>query len=302
MPEAFDVHSPVVIGGVGGSGTRMVAKIIAQVGFYIGSDLSPERDNQWFMLLFKRPGWYRKARLSSGKIFTGLSLLSNAMIVRETFSFAEIRFLLQAVMGMSLAGHNHMGDGRGVWPFVRAWKLLTITPKGRSNHAGWGWKEPNSHLYLEQMAAYFAKLRYIHTIRHGLDMAFSANRQQLYNWAPFFGVEIPKSKTDEPKAMLAYWVRANRQVFAIGERLGHRKFLVVNFDRLCMNPESEIQKIIAFLNIRPAAKDLDLAHQIPQPPKSMGRYKKYRIGQFDPADLDELTRWGYSINASFQNA
>ncbi|UCH19659.1 MAG: sulfotransferase [Deltaproteobacteria bacterium] len=302
MPENFDIQSPVIIGGVGGSGTRVVAAIIAQVGFYLGSDLSPEMDNQLFMLLFKRPGWYRKARLSSKKIFTGLSLLSKAMILRETFSFAEIRFLLEAVLGMFLAGHNHMGDGRGIWPFVRAWKLLTTKPNVRSKCVGWGWKEPNSHLYLEHMSSYFKKLRYIHTIRHGLDMAFSGNQQQLYNWAPFFGVEIPKSKTDIPKSMLAYWARANRQVLAIGERLGRQKFLIVNFDRLCLSPESEIQKIISFLNIRPDAKALDLAYQIPQPPKSLGRYKKYCIGQFDQADLDELARWGYSINASSQNA
>lgn len=45
---------PVVIGGVGGSGTRLIAECVKKLGFFIGNDLNDAFDNLWFTLLFKR--------------------------------------------------------------------------------------------------------------------------------------------------------------------------------------------------------------------------------------------------------
>ena len=47
-------EGPVVIGGVGGSGTRLFATILKDLGFYLGADLNAAFDNLWFTLLFKR--------------------------------------------------------------------------------------------------------------------------------------------------------------------------------------------------------------------------------------------------------
>ncbi len=49
---------PVAIGGVGGSGTRLVADIVSQCGFYLGSSLNGNLDNLWFTFLLKRPYWF----------------------------------------------------------------------------------------------------------------------------------------------------------------------------------------------------------------------------------------------------
>jgi hypothetical protein len=49
---------PVAIGGLGGSGTRIVAEMLAAGGVYIGEDLNDALDNQWFTLLMKRPKFY----------------------------------------------------------------------------------------------------------------------------------------------------------------------------------------------------------------------------------------------------
>jgi hypothetical protein len=294
MPKNAELSSPVIIGGVGGSGTRVVAEIISRLGFYIGDDLNPAKDNLWFLLLFKRPRWFRRARHDKIKIFTGLSLLSKAMLHQTGPAWPELRFLIRAVLEISLFGHNYKGDGRGLWPFVRAWNMVARQPKMTLNQSRWGWKEPNSHIYLEYLAAYFSNIKYIHTIRHGLDMAFSENQQQLYNWGPILGHELPKSKSDEPAASLKYWIKSNRRVMEIGAKLGDQKFLVVNFDRLCLSPKSEIQKIVSFLNIGPGAENLAALGRIPQRPKSLGRYRAHNISQFDPADLNELENLGFS--------
>ena len=46
--------APVVVGGVGGSGTRVVAQLLIELGFDMGSDLNESLDDLGFTALFKR--------------------------------------------------------------------------------------------------------------------------------------------------------------------------------------------------------------------------------------------------------
>jgi hypothetical protein len=300
MQKNGELSSPVIIGGVGGSGTRVVAQIISQLGFYMGSDIDSANDNLWFLLLFKRPRWFRRARYDKNKIFTGLNLFSKTMLRQSGRGWSELQFLILAVLEISIFGHNYNGDGRGLWPFVRAWNMVARRPKVNFNQRRWGWKEPNTHIYLDHLADYFSNLKYIHTIRHGLDMAFSENQQQLHNWSPFFGLRLPASKFGVPASSFKYWIKSNKRAVEIGQKLGDQKFRVVNFDRLCMSPKSEIQKILSFLNIDLDAETLATLCRIPHRPKSLGRYRAHNISQFDPADLTELERLGFSATAEDQ--
>ncbi len=300
MQKNHELSCPVIIGGVGGSGTRVVAEIISHLGFYIGDDLNPAKDNLWFLLLFKRPRWFRQARYNSNQIFTGLGLLTKVMHAQSGLQVPELLFLIRAGFEISIYGHNHRGDGRGYWPWVRAWNMVIKRSRKPPNQNRWGWKEPNSHIILDYLSDYFSNLKYIHTIRHGLDMAFSDNQQQLYNWGPFFGLPLPQSKLEEPALSLKYWIKSNNRVMQISQRRGDHKFLVVNFDRLCLSPKSEIKKILSFLNIEPRVDDLDALIRIPLIPKSLGRYRAYDISQFDPADLIELENLGFSTTANEQ--
>ena len=52
--SALSDAAPVVIGGIGGSGTRVVG-LLQQLGFDIGSDLNDSLDDLSFTALFKRP-------------------------------------------------------------------------------------------------------------------------------------------------------------------------------------------------------------------------------------------------------
>jgi len=64
-----------------------------------------------------------------------------------------------------------------------------------------------------------------------------------------------------------------------------------------VSPQSEIQKILSFLNIAPAAENLAGVFRIPKIPESLGRYRMQDIGQFDPADLNQLSDLGFSLAA-----
>jgi len=41
-------RQPVVIGGLGGSGTRTIAQLVQSLGVHMGTLLNPATDNLWF--------------------------------------------------------------------------------------------------------------------------------------------------------------------------------------------------------------------------------------------------------------
>ena len=77
----------------------------------------------------------------------------------------------------------------------------------RAKHAppassiGWGWKLPETYLFLPYVKAVFPKVKYIHVIRHGLDMAYSRNQHQFWAWGAYFGIRPQRSVKLFPKAL-----------------------------------------------------------------------------------------------------
>ena len=58
------------------------------------------------------------------------------------------------------------------WLEVRTRSLLASRRVDRTGAVMWGWKEPNSQLFIPHLHRYFGdRLRYIQVIRNGLDMA-----------------------------------------------------------------------------------------------------------------------------------
>lgn len=59
MPSTFQTTpkpETVAIGGVGGSGTRLIAELFLRMGCYLGPDRNAADDNLWFTLLFRHSG------------------------------------------------------------------------------------------------------------------------------------------------------------------------------------------------------------------------------------------------------
>ena len=67
--------NPIAVGGVGGSGTRVVANFLEMLGFDMGSDINESLDNLTFTLLFKRPPL---PKIKIFKTHTPLGLYSRA--------------------------------------------------------------------------------------------------------------------------------------------------------------------------------------------------------------------------------
>jgi hypothetical protein len=295
--SSLNPDAPVVIGGVGGSGTRLVAKIFMEAGVFLGSDLNLENDNLWFTLLFRRPHWYRKvAGRKDRRIFTGLRVFAKAMLGSGALTVNELAFATRVAAKMSLEIHAANKATRGLWPFQRVQNMRRAARRRlEKSYRGWGWKEPNSHIYLPHLFQQFPAVRYIHVIRHGLDMAFSINQVQLYNWSFLFGLKPPKTKLEVPAASLKYWVRANQRAIDFGKTLGPDHFLAVNFDQLCFSTSSEIKRILDFAGAKVSKEGFSRLCQLPQPQKSSGRYLRRECNVFDRHDVEAVRRFGFDV-------
>jgi hypothetical protein len=131
---------PRVIGATGGSGTRVVGRIVRAAGMYIGTNLNDYQDaldlgaysDRWIND-FVRNGRYE-----------GLS--------------AETREAMTRDLAETLEAHR-----RDLPPDAPAW----------------GWKEPRSIYLLPFFNSVMPGIRFVHWLRDGRDMAFSENQQQL---------------------------------------------------------------------------------------------------------------------------
>jgi hypothetical protein len=284
---------PVVIGGVGGSGTRVFAEIAMNLGCYMGKDINKSNDNLWFTLLFKRPEWFRKHQ-TDGDIIRGLQIFEKIML-NDPISFNDLAFLIGSTLATAIHGNDHLGAGKGKWAFERLINILFGGKHALSGYLRWGWKEPNSHIYIRHLNKYFKKMKFILVIRHGLDIAFSANRAQLYNWGPMLGVSPPINGSPLlPQAMLKYWLKANQRALSLGKSLLKDDFIVLRYEDLCKEPEKVINEIKAFLGLNRENIPLSIIAHI-KSPKSIGRYKNENLGIFPEEDMETLRTFGYRI-------
>ncbi len=287
------IDSPVAIGGLGGSGTRLVAALLQDWGVYLGADLNPQMDNLWFTLLFKRASCLRDVMLLHGDAVEALYRVFAAPMQGRRIGPLAWPLLFRATVEVAVRGHNHRGEGKGRWAFQRAFRMLTASAPAPEKCLGWGWKEPNTHVYLRLLAACEPRLRYVHVVRHGLDMAFSKNDQQLRLWGKLYDLELAPNADPTPADKLAVWIRANRRALNTGVWMGPARFHVVRFDDLCRRPEPTIRELAAFVGI--PNPDIPAACRRVRVPESFGRYRNENLSVFSDSALEEVRRMGFEI-------
>src|SRR5690606_34795743 len=81
---------PMVLGGVGGSGTRVVAAAAIAAGFHLGHDLNEPLDNLAFTLLFKDQAI---SDISASAFADRVRLFADAMTGARALDPAEISLL-----------------------------------------------------------------------------------------------------------------------------------------------------------------------------------------------------------------
>jgi hypothetical protein len=274
---------PIAVGGVGGSGTRLVAQFLLDLGFFLGGDLNASNDTLWFTLLFKR----REILGTPDAAFRGLvELFCLAMSGRAPLTAAQ-RDLAARLAEADRPDHDVRWLRERVLS-LEAWTAGTPRPP-----RPWGWKEPNTHVVLPRLARLLPGLRYVHVVRNGLDMAYSSNQAQVRLWGPpFLGLDRLEPS---PRLSLKYWCEVHRRMLEAGKGLGER-FLMLNYDRLCREPEQGLDAFLLFLGARPAPPTRDRLLASIRPSESAGRYRRHPPGDFDPGDVAFARALGFDTD------
>lgn len=286
---------PVVIGGLGGSATRVYAQLLRRAGYYLGSCLNEPCDNLWATLLLKR----RYELLEDPqRARVALGLLRRKLSGEGRASIAEQLVLWRIARTVARHGHGEDGQGAGPWASRIARDLFLARAPRPGSYRGWGFKEPNAHVFLEHLAACYEDLRFVYVARHGLDMAFSSNLNQLRNWGSHYGVEVPTDPEQLPSAQLDYWIAATRTALERGRRLLGDRFLLVRYDELFPDPQPQLEAYAAFLGVEAAGFETPEARGWVQRSDSVGRYLERDLGQFTDRQLRSVEDLGFRVEAS----
>ena len=271
----------VAIGALGGSGTRVVAQIISDLGVDIGDNLNYPNDNLIFTALFRAPIWYKN---TSQNDIRKRFVLFDKWMNRKRLTTAEKYLLLKSSLTNNATQRN----------YKYYYKLFFRKPKRNKMLNDWGWKEPNTQLYLDEINDFFPQVKYIHVLRNGLDMAFSKNRNQLKNWGFKYDIFIDKFDNQEQICIkqLDYWICSTKEVLRKRHKFGDRFFLL-NFTDFCLRPEKEINKLIQFLNININTIQKRKLIELVKLPKSFDRYKLKDISFFRDDQLQFVKEMGF---------
>jgi hypothetical protein len=245
-----DAVGPVAVGGVGGSGTRVIASMVQSLGYRVGTNLTPAKDDLIFTVLFKRPDFYQDVR---GLVPADhpLAQVSAGVFVRVRTGHrglrSEVLPMVRASLSLPVNDGQHGLKRVGLRTLRRTRRLRQLRKVFDATDSfspgPWTWKEPNTLIYLPTLYAVIPDLSYIHVVRNGLAMAMSANDFQLSNWGLLFGVA--DDGRDPQLRQLVYWARAN---LAVADFLaGQPRSLIVSHERTVLEPESVAEEIAAFL-------------------------------------------------------
>jgi hypothetical protein len=274
-------NEPVAIGGIGGSGTRVVSELLINLGFYMGGTLNKALDNLWFTILMKNPLWFEKLPAEE-IIIDRFNLFKESMIngLHNNIDDTDLNYIMNMV---SVFETNSLLISK-----EQVEQLIQSKQPEAKKYIGWGWKEPNTHVFLPELFKVFDQAKYIHVIRNGLDMAFSTNQNQCYYWGKQFGV-LPNSNNEyTPSLSLDYWIAANQRVVDFSKKSLNKRFFLLNFDDLCLSPIQELTRIMKFLDVEADSYQLNQMASRIKRPSSIGRGQEYSLNQFSSEQLRKV--------------
>lgn len=250
--------APVVIGCIGGSGSRALQQILAQAGIFMGVRLNDARDAMDF----------------------------------EPFLDQVIEPILQATKTLAYDPHKNLPNTSPGYLAMLKRIADHYLSDIRAAVPVWGWKCPRNLYVLPLIHALYPKMRFIHLVRDGRDIALSWNRQQVNRYYTyFFG---PQERPSNPVYNIQFWDKINCDVADWAQAMLGPRYHLVRYEDLCLQPEEEIEKIAAFLGQKWNTGDLTSC-VVPSP--SLGKFRELpepQIHALTSVGKAGLERFGYS--------
>jgi hypothetical protein len=142
---------------------------------------------------------------------------------------------------------------------------------------------------IERLWQRLPTLRYVHVVRHGVEMAFSGNQNQLTLWGAHV---LGETGSATPARSLAYWCRVHQRMQRLLAANRERMYWL-DYDALCRDPEGETVLLCDFLQCDPARTQPILGEV--RPPAN-SRHDAQSIAGLNPADLAFVRSLGYRVH------
>lgn len=282
-------NAPIIVGGHGGSGTRVIAQILMESGVYMGQDLNKELDSLVFTYFFKHPQLYREPTSNLDALYGKLIPL------HEKVHFGYVPGNKEEWSSFFKEGYRHFrGPYRhkydNLWLLTRFYRLISTTKIEDVNL--WGWKEPHTVFHLEKIKEYYHDAKFILVVRNGMDMVFTKTLQQLKYWGEFFDCD---SKDFSERNILEFWCQLNSRTISKCNELFGDNFLTLKHENICKNPESEIDRILEFVGIEKNDVSKHI-YTIPRTPSTYKRYLEHDLSWVDSEVKQKLAELGYDLD------
>lgn len=226
---------PLIIGGTGGSGTRVVARVAEAAGYYMG------RQN----------------------------LAYDAMpVVRYISNWTE--YIRRRCDGENLDEEQQRQMDRDL-----ALALIWHRRHMPDPRAQWGAKYPRLMYFLPHLHSQFSEMKFIHVVRDGRDMAFSPSQSQLDTLGNTYSValRIRLAGAPRPVRSIVLWSESNCATAKLAREILGNRYLCVRFEDLCNNPTSVVPTIFEFLEAS-APDPQTMARIVGNPPLTIGRWRE----------------------------
>ncbi len=253
VPIAAGYGSPIVIGGIAGGGTRVAARLLVELDFYLGEDLNDALDNLTHTLLLKRPRWYCRSSTRQRRVSAAARPLVRSLTDASAPTSREWLTLLGAMAGTMPRGNDRLGRRRGRhWAPGAVRRLRESKGHDPAQVPGWGWKEPSALVLLPELVTAFPDMRFLHVV--GDPERIARGRKDttiamVRNWSQQLGLQAPRTDADLVECSLRFCRLLAGRSERIGvARLGTR-YHELNIDRLCAEPEGELDALLAFLAV-----------------------------------------------------
>ncbi len=250
---------PLVIGGTGGSGTR-VYKAIADVAGYTMLGIP-------WAIRFQR--FQQHDNLLLDKFF--FSQWVNRYVQGELTRFDKMRMRAACRLLLWMTGPLSYGRGR------------------------WGWKNPRTNFLIPFFQELYPTMKFIHVIRDGRDQAFHPRFHCRRHQACLLGAHEVKLEDHLRKAL--FWSRFHKLTEETASKHLKGRYIQSRLEDLCADPAGEAKKILAFLGADDSETVRRVVNLVERP-ASLGRWHTEpadKIAGIEELIGDDLTRYGYPL-------
>ena len=230
--------APIVIGGSGGSGTRVLRNALIAASVFMGTRVNAAGDALDF-----EPWLDCRINHILAATRTLDYSLSDLPCALRTEILDELRFR--------------------VGGYVR-----DLPRPGMP----WGWKNPRSIFMLPFLAELFPALRFVHVVRDGRDMAFSGNQNQLRkHFEALVGDDHDAMTQAEKSAVM--WQAVNCGAAAAGSRLLQERYTALRFEDVCEHPREILPILWRRLDLGAGVRETEAACVAIRIPSGVGRWR-----------------------------